>query len=175
MNKEEREELFEMLTEVTKKNSEEMYQKFSVSLENTEDTLRKAFSDESKMLRDKFEILENKMGSLYSEFGEMKVEFGDIKTEIGELKTDVGELKADVGELKVDVRELKADVGELKADVSELKADVSELKKTQEQHGITLDFIKNFLLNNLVPRIEKLEEGYQYLLRLVTTKQNERT
>lgn len=34
----------------------------------------------------------------------------------------------------------------------------------------TVNFIKDFLMNNLVPRIEKLESGYQYLLKLVTSK-----
>lgn len=59
MKNQDREELFEMLTGVTKKNSEEMQRGFLVALETTEDTLRKAFSDESSILNNKIEKLES--------------------------------------------------------------------------------------------------------------------
>lgn len=129
MNKEEREELFELLAKreevLINRAATEVKQRVLTVFETTEDTLRKVFSEESKMLNDKFGILEKKLDNLQTDFSEMRSEF-------------------------------------------------TNMKSTRERQENTLNFIKDFLLNNLVPRIEKLEEGYQYLLKLVTSKQDER-
>lgn len=107
MKQEEREELFEMLTEVTKKNSEDLQNKFLSALEVTENNFRQTFIDHTKHLDDRIDGLEGRFDNLEEQFKQLKT---------------------------------------------------------------TVEFIKDFLLNNLVPRIEKLEAGYQYLLKLVTSK-----
>ena len=78
------------------------------------------------------------------QYGEDQADFKEIKNGIKELNSDFKELKDGLTDLKNNFAELKVEQKEMKGDMKDMKGDIKSIKKS--------------LADNVLPRLQKVEE-----------------